>query len=333
MENPLLSVVVPVYNVENYLRRCIESLLRQTYSPLEIILVNDGSCDGCPTICDEYAEKYTNITVIHKENGGLSSARNAGIVKASGEYITFVDSDDWVADDTYEFSMRQIFENGADCFQFDFKRVYGEEIVKQPEEKNRIFCGKDIMQHYMDESTRTGSYSVWRTVFPRKKIEHLRFREGKINEDIDYKYKALSCCMKLVVSNQRKYFYFQSRESLSCGGLKKRDLDLYEAADKLCELTESEDYGSIRFLGRVKKARTAFSLLSKIAYYGIDDKDIEERAMVKRLKAEHKKNVRTLIKAPISFGRKVLALCYCVSFNFSKAMIRVAKVLAVRESN
>ena len=108
MNRAKISVIVPVYNVESYLARCVDSILAQTYQNLEIILVNDGSRDASGSICDAYAQKDSRITVIHKENGGLSSARNAGIDAASGEYLTFVDSDDWIEPQTYEWMGVQI---------------------------------------------------------------------------------------------------------------------------------------------------------------------------------------------------------------------------------
>lgn len=324
MKNPLISVIVPVYNVEKYLDRCVQSLVRQTYAPLEIILVDDGSPDNCPALCDAYTEKYPNVRVVHKKNGGLSSARNAGVDVARGEFIAFVDSDDWVAEDTYEYALQLAAKHNADCVQFGFKQVSKEQEVERTEEKIHVFSGKEILQYYMDISTRTGSYSVWKCIFHRKAIEDIRFREGKINEDIDYHYKALRLCDKLVVSNQCKYFYFQSGDSLSTGGLKRRDFDLYDAANELFALTEQEDYGNIRFLGQVKKARTAFSLLSKISLYGICDKTIDEKALVRKLMKEHRKNATVLLHAPISFSRKVLVAGFLVSFTLTKMMIRAA---------
>ncbi len=326
-ENPLVSVIVPVYGVEKYLDRCVQTLLQQTYTPLEIILVDDGSPDRCPQLCDAYAQGHNNVVVVHKANGGLSSARNAGVAVAKGEYIAFVDSDDWVSEDAYQYAMKLMEDYGADCVQFDFIKASGKQEVKQPEEKISVYQGKDILQYYMDSSTRTGSYSVWKCLFRKKLIADICFREGKINEDIDYKYKALSVCRKLVISNQRKYVYFQSGDSLSTGGLKKRDFDLYEAADALCALTQQEDYGSIRFLGQVKKARTAFSLLCKIAFYGIADKSIEEKALIKKLQKEHRKNTITLLRGPIPVSRKLLALGFFVSYTLTKAAITVAKGL------
>ncbi|HEY8803664.1 MAG TPA: glycosyltransferase, partial [Clostridium sp.] len=102
MQNPLISIIVPIYKVEVYIRNCVDSILNQTYKNLEIILVDDGSPDNCGNICEEYSSKDKRIKVIHKKNGGLSSARNAGLDIASGEYIGFIDSDDWIEGDMYE---------------------------------------------------------------------------------------------------------------------------------------------------------------------------------------------------------------------------------------
>ena len=107
---PLISIIIPVYNVEQYLHRCVDSVLNQTYKNLEIILVNDGSPDNCPFICDEYAKKDKRIIVVHKENGGLSSARNAGLEIVQGEYISFIDSDDWIHENYNEILYKNLHE-------------------------------------------------------------------------------------------------------------------------------------------------------------------------------------------------------------------------------
>lgn len=111
--NPLISVIVPIYNVEKYLVRCVDSIVNQTYKNLEIILVDDGSPDRCPQMCDDYAEKDSRIKVVHKKNGGLSDARNAGMAVATGEYISFIDSDDWIETSMFELLLNNIFQ--YDC--------------------------------------------------------------------------------------------------------------------------------------------------------------------------------------------------------------------------
>ena len=131
----LISVIVPVYNVESYLNRCIESLVRQTYKYLEIILVDDGSLDGCPHICDKWSERDNRIHVIHKTNGGLSSARNAGLKVAKGEYIAFLDSDDWIHTKFIEHLYITIKDYKVDIAACDICQVYTE---KQDEKINKL---------------------------------------------------------------------------------------------------------------------------------------------------------------------------------------------------
>lgn len=325
-----VSVIIPVYNVEKYLRRCVDSVLAQTYKNLEVILVDDGSPDGCPQICDEYASRDSRVTALHKKNGGLSSARNAALdCPLTGDYVTFVDSDDWIAPDTYEYAISIIEKHQAQAMQFDVKLTSDE--ASKPDETTediKVLKDKEILEYYLDSSTRrSGGFSVCRCVFDAPTAKRYRFREGKINEDIDWKYKILRDCQTWVVSNQQKYFYWQGGESTSAGGLKRRDFQLREAADLLAELTASETYGSIAFLGQVKKARTAFSLLSKIAYFGVSDPTINKKETVKELTKEHRGNLKTLLKAPLPLSRKVLAVMFAMSFPMTEAAIHLAKKL------
>ena len=328
--NPLITVIVPVYNVELYLRRCLNSILGQTYSNLEVILVDDESPDGCPQICDEYAARDGRVTVIHKKNGGLSSARNAALeTQLSGDYVTFVDSDDWLELDAYEYCVDLLKRTNADVVQFARSLATDTEVLtKNPKEEIvEKFKGKEILQHYLTTTTTTGSYAVWRCLFSKSLIGDIRFREGKINEDIDWKYKVLCKSKVFVDSNQVKYYYYQSNNSISGGPLKKRDFQLREAAELLCELTSKETYGTIAFLGRVKKARTAFSLLSKIAYFGIADPTLDKKDIVKELTKEHRGNLKTLLKAPLPLSRKVLAVMFAISFSMTEVAIHLAKKL------
>ena len=133
----LISVIVPVYKVEKYLKRCVDSILAQTYPCLEVILVDDGSPDGCPAICDEYAREDRRVRVIHKENGGLSDARNAGIDAAKGKFLGFVDSDDYVHPRFYELLLQALKEEGADIAGCDVKKVCKTEKIEEKEQQDR----------------------------------------------------------------------------------------------------------------------------------------------------------------------------------------------------
>ena len=139
-QHPKVSIIVPVYNVERYLDRCVESLTSQTLSDIEIILVCDGSSDSCPAMCDDYARRDNRITVVHKENGGLSSARNEGLKYISGEYFMFVDSDDWIDPETCETCYKEIEAAKADCLMFSYTKEFGDHSIV-----NHIFAEKRII--------------------------------------------------------------------------------------------------------------------------------------------------------------------------------------------
>ena len=142
----LISVIVPVYKVEKYLKRCVDSILAQTYPCLEVILVDDGSPDGCPAICDEYAREDRRVRVIHKENGGLSDARNAGIDAAKGKFLGFVDSDDYVHPRFYELLLQALKEEGADIAGCDVKKVCETEKIKETEKQpvqRAVYSGRE----------------------------------------------------------------------------------------------------------------------------------------------------------------------------------------------
>ena len=142
--SPKISIIVPIYNVEKYLRRCVESLVNQTLREIEIILVDDGSLDGCPAICDEFAKVDTRIQVIHKPNGGLSSARNEGLKHVAAEYYMFVDSDDWLDVDACRVAYDNAIQNDADCLMFSYTKEFGNHsIVNHVFEQDCIVWGKE----------------------------------------------------------------------------------------------------------------------------------------------------------------------------------------------
>lgn len=327
--DPKISVIVPVYKVEKYLRRCVDSVLNQTYQNIEVILVDDGSPDGSPAICDEYAQKDDRVKVIHKKNGGQSSARNAGMEAVTGQYVGFADSDDWIEPDTIEYCINLIQKHNANAVQFDISLCSDPDAkISQPDEIVNVYHDKEILEYYLDSSTRrSGGFSVWRCLFEAPTAKRCQFREGKINEDIDYKYKVLRDCKTWVVSNQKKYYYWQGGESISTGGLRKKDFELREAAELLCAMTSQETYGRIKFLGEVKKARSAFSFLCKIAYYGVSDPSIDKKQIVRELTAEHRKNVGILLKAPMALSRKILAVLFAINFTITEKAIHLARKL------
>ena len=188
MDNPKISVIVPVYKVEKYLDRCVESIVNQTYKNLEIILVDDGSPDNCPAICDAWANKDERIKVIHKENGGVSSARNRGIDAATGDYIGFVDSDDWIEPDMYE-----LLADNAKKYDADISRCGY--FVDWPDHIAQVGNGGILL--YEDIERRCEmlrSYhlvsALWNKIYRRELFEEERLDESlRITEDWQINYR------------------------------------------------------------------------------------------------------------------------------------------------
>ncbi len=327
MHRPLISVIVPVYNVAAYLRRCVDSILAQTYPCIEVILVNDGSTDDSLVICREYERLCPNIKVIDKPNGGQSAARNAGLKIAEGEYIGFVDSDDWVTPDMYATLYGLIKKYDADAAQIASVMAYGSDtqVVHGEDEEFVLTSRNEILERFMYDSVHVGLFGIWNCLFRADIVKNISFREGKVFEDVDYKYRALAACRRFVTSDKVCYFYFQHDRSTINTKLRRKDLDLYDAAEELYQLTQSESYGHISAYGRVKKARTAFTLLCRIAYYGISDEFDDPRALIKRLTAEHRANLGTLLKAPLPLNRKLLALLLAANINLVRLPLRVVR--------
>lgn len=217
----MISVIVPVYKVEPYLRRCVDSILAQTYTNLEIILVDDGSPDDCGAICDEYAKKDSRIKVIHKENGGQGSARNCGLDVATGQYITFVDSDDWIDPDMYECLHNLLIEHDADIAEgsYRFYRPWKTEnqILECPNTQAvTIYEGYDILDRFYfgPELFSDVAVMVWNKLYRANFIKQFRFREGFIFEDCEFMPRVLNSCKKLV---KRDHSYYTYNIHLSAG--------------------------------------------------------------------------------------------------------------------
>ncbi|MDE6865123.1 MAG: glycosyltransferase [Alistipes sp.] len=178
---PKISIIVPVYKVERYLPQCLDSILGQTFDDWECILVDDGSPDGCPQLCDEYAARDPRFRVIHRENGGLSAARNSGLRVARGEYIGFVDSDDWVAPQMFERLYRLITEHGTDMAQVGYLKEYiGHPSPKRLVEKIEVVDRKEIVRRIVCGNSIPNS--VWNKLF-RREVINSEFPEGKVFED------------------------------------------------------------------------------------------------------------------------------------------------------
>lgn len=211
--NQKISVIVPIYNVEKYLNRCIKSIVNQTYHDLEIILVNDGSTDRCGEICDSWIEKDERIKVIHKKNGGLSDARNNGMRVSTGHYIAFVDSDDWIDVSMYEQLMKIMIQNKCDIVSCGFRRVEKEELKNESKEVQFVQYNSESALEAM--ITENGMYQVvWNKLYKRSMVEDILFEKGKYNEDEFWSYQVIGRAKKVIAIKNIYYNYFQRENSI-----------------------------------------------------------------------------------------------------------------------
>lgn len=262
MENPKVSIIVPIYNVEKYLDRCMESLLNQTLEDIEIIMVDDGSPDNCPKMCDEYAKKDARIKVVHKKNGGLADARNAGLDVATGKYVAFVDSDDFVKTEMYEQLYDQAEKAKADTIYCGFYKYWSADNVKEFKnvQKTTIFEGNAVTKLAIDfvsspvNEKKDWKYemSVWHSIYSNDIIKkhHIRFRSEReiLSEDIVFQELYLPHAKKVVYLSEPYYYYcFNNGGSLTHAKYDSskytRMISLYHC---LCDLTRDRDPKCLR---------------------------------------------------------------------------------------
>ena len=217
-KKPLLTVVVPCYNVEKYMNKCISSVVNQTYSNLEIILINDGSTDSTGKICDRWQEKDQRIRVIHKQNEGLSYARKTGVENMTAEYVAFVDSDDWIDVDMYTDMMMEMISTNSDIAQCDYCKVFEDGQIKNyysDESKNgssEVIGGEEGVLMILDDE-KWKSF-MWNRIFRKHLFEHIEFPKGKLYEDVSMMHILFHFASQSVYIHKAYYFYYQRDDSI-----------------------------------------------------------------------------------------------------------------------
>lgn len=221
-----ISVIVPVYKVEAYLNRCVESIVNQTYQDLEIILVDDGSPDRCPILCDEWAQRDKRVRVIHKQNGGLSDARNAGLAIASGKYISFVDSDDWIEPDFLKTLLDLMQAENANISACGVRYLSENGLCLRERSCERGFLALnkiDALRRLVQED---GVYqTVWNKLYTKETIGDVLFEVGRCNEDDFWTYRIFDRADKIVVTDQLLYNYLQRNGSIMGSGFTVKRID------------------------------------------------------------------------------------------------------------
>ena len=239
MNNELISIIVPVYKVEKYLEKCVNSILKQTYTNLEIILVNDGSPDKCGQLCDELAKIDDRIKVFHKENGGLSDARNYGVERANGKYIGFVDSDDYIHECMYEELYKAIKKSGTSIVECGVTRVYKNTLRSHYEGEDYflVLDREGYLKEYLENKRLYGS--AWCKLIHKDLAKKIKFPTGKIYEDAFYTLELLKTVDKYTLISGNYYYYYIRENSITTRPFSSKDMDYIEIMNQIEDYTLS----------------------------------------------------------------------------------------------
>lgn len=307
-----ISVIVPVYKSEKYLDRCVQSILNQTYQDFELILVDDGSPDNSPLLCDKWAENDSRVYVIHKENGGASSARNAGLKIAKGNWIAFADSDDWL-DRTALKTLYDLANQYNVPMAIGGMRVVQEYTDAQTVAKQEtvVLSRADLMSRFFRLNGEPDTHSVCATLIRRDILEAYHFIEGKMNEDVEACYYLARKCEGAVYTNKPVYFYFKNVEGVTNSGFSKKKLDLLDVWDIVQKQVEQFTPG-YSYACEMNCKRARFTLLTQMSLNGYDHHDPFMVETKRKLKREVRRAFWELMKWKMPISRKVLLVWECI---------------------
>lgn len=236
-ERPLVSVIVPVYNVQDYLAECINSIIRQNYTHFELLLVDDGSTDNSGMLCEQYRKKDNRIKVIHKKNGGLSDARNYGIDKALGEYLTFIDSDDYVSEIYLNALVNTAIHNNADIVQVEFTREKNR-LASKSAFGNKIYNPTEALKSML--TLQRVQVNAWAKLYHAKLFDGVRYPVGKINEDNLTTYKTLIRANKVACCSDYLYYYRVNSAGIMNSQFNEKRFDILNAPDETAAFLGSQ---------------------------------------------------------------------------------------------
>lgn len=320
---PLISVIVPVYNVEKYLEKCVDSIINQTYSNLEIILVNDGSPDNCPQICDEYAKKDKRIKVIHKKNGGQADARNKALDIMQGEWVVFIDSDDFVEKDFIETLYELCFKFDTKMSMINFRSFTDEREIldKKPqinEKESLITCEKMLYKMCVGDI----GFAVWKFLFHKDIFKNIRFPSGQIYEDIFIAFDVLNLSKKVAITNAIKYFY-RVRIGSTVNSFNKKHLVGVDSVKRFASFVAKE-YPLL-------KDATSYAICTSMLAISIGILNSKESAFYDKLKEYSnfmRLNLKSVLKTDSSSKQsKILIIIFALSPAIFKIILKIYKRL------
>lgn len=321
-----VSVIIPVYNVEKYLRRCLDSVVNQTYKDIEVILVNDGSPDNSKEICEEYVAKYSNIQLINQKNAGLGAARNTGLQYITGDAVTFVDSDDWLESDAIEYYVASMKKSDADIVVTKMirkKEYFSNEGTNGATIKEEVLNQEQFAKKYFKIDGNNIEYYACAKLYKREIAREVKYPVGLFAEDVPAAFSYIIRSQKIFYSTKVTYNYFFNDNSLTAKFTDK-DFDLEKIWDLVVE--EAKVYGNEDYIlyAKVNRYRIDFNLLCRIAL-SENKSDIEKYSQeIVDLLGKVKENKKILLKY-LPFSRKVILRLFIVNYTLGRNVLRMFK--------
>lgn len=316
----LISIIVPVYNVSEYLEECLNSIINQSYKNIEIIVVDDGSTDQSPMICDIYSKKDDRISVYHKLNGGLSDARNYGIDKAIGSLISFVDSDDVLMPNFIDYLYNLLKQNKADISECQIQRFYGSNngFNINSSDNSILYSGKkNIMESFLKGNINTIAPAK---LYPTSYFKDIRYPLNKFHEDVHTTYKIISLAEKIAVGTANLYLYRMRPNSITTMAFNPKHLDALYGKIEILEFLK-KNYPELVKYGKANVAHTATTLAYKLS------KSYTNNDIAKLLKS----NIRQYLKYMMgitycSMKSKILACMISLNYTATKIILKATKL-------
>lgn len=323
MKLPKVSVIIPVYNVDQYLSKCITSVINQEFDDVEIILVDDGSTDSSSKICDEFSSKYENITTIHKNNGGLSDARNVGVKQAMGEYITFIDSDDWLYPGALQYLVMLIEKYNADFVMAKNSRVKSANLST---ENISLWTRKEFLERFFKLNTQVNVQYAWAKLYRKELIKDIKFPVGLISEDVPFTFQVALISNKIVYSSKVIYHYFYNSSSITTKKFSEQRLDLLRVWDLVVKYAEKSKNKWIIENALLNRYRADFGILINLlqANRSLKYKKIFLIEHINILSNLHS-HYKFLLKSPIPASRKALISAFPLFYKIFMMSLKLSK--------
>lgn len=332
---PKISVIVPVYNVEKYIIRCISSISNQQFTNIEILLIDDGSTDSSLEICERLARQDKRIRVFHKSNGGLSDARNFGVKRATGSFITFVDSDDWLESDAISYLYSLLKKYNADFAMAENRRTQSQINAKKTQLTQRecLLNQREFLKKFFKVNTQINVQYAWAKLYKKELFENTQFPVGLTNEDVQATFEVTLNATKIAYSTKVIYNYFINPNSITTQVFSDKRLDLITVwSNVLKRALKTNDSWIIRN-SQINYYRSLFGVLTNLALSSLSLK--EKRDFLRKndwLLKKFNSGYQMLLRAQIPTSRKLMIFCYRANYNMSLTMMHLITKLMRRVS-